>query len=326
MFDTGSMNIISLDLAKQLRLHVSGQHTMQGFGGSVEAASAILNSISLGDLTMGQSEVTVIGSGPFSPHGLVGMLGREFLKQLVTRVDYEHGTLEFFDPASFAYAGRGARLPLTARGNDLMTTRIRVFGTDAEVQVDSGSEKSLVLFPKFVRKHTLHADVQAITGYGFGGLTRAMITRAPSLKMGDFEIQHPIVYLSTDSNGIEAGSADGNFGGELLREFTWIFDLPHSSLYVEPNFWYGKPELADRSGMVLDTRGGPARVLFVYPGSPAADAGIVEGDEPRDGSGKELTGEQWHDLLDASPGSVIRMLVKHNGRFKSISFALRTYM
>ncbi len=62
---------------------------------------------------MQRSEVTVIGGGPFTKGGLAGMLGREFLSKLVTEVDYQHGTLKFFDPETFAYDGGGIRLPIT---------------------------------------------------------------------------------------------------------------------------------------------------------------------------------------------------------------------
>jgi hypothetical protein len=253
-------------------------------------------------------------------------MGREFLTRLVTQVDYEHGAMKFFDPAKFVYTGNGVRLSLTAHENELMTTRMRVFGSEAEIQIDSGSEKSLGLFPKFVREHQLHAGIQAITGYGFGGLTRAMVTRAPSVGLGELEVKDPIVYLSTDDVGIESGPADGNAGGELLREFTWTFDLSRKSLYAEPNGWFGKPELADTSGLVLDSRGDSAKVLFVYPGSPAAEAGIVEGDNLQEPSGRILTGEQWHDLLDGSPGSVIHLLTSHRGRIVSVAFALKRYV
>jgi hypothetical protein len=325
LFDTGSMSILLLDLANHLGIKVNGHHTMQGFGGLVETASAVLDSINLGDLTMGRSEVTVIGGGPFSQGDLAGILGREFLAKLVTEVDYEHGTLKFFDSAAFAYTGRGTRLPVTVRQDQLMTIPIEVFGMAADIQVDSGSEKPLVLFPRFVQVHNLHSKLEAITGYGFGGLTRAMVTRAPVLMMGNLKIMHPPAYLSLDQNGLEAGPADGNVGGPLLREFTCVYDLPHRWLYLDPNAWYGKPELADKSGIVLDTRGASAKVLFIYPGSPAAKAGIVSGDELKDAKGRELTGNEWHDLLDGEPNSIVRVIVKHQGHVMDVSFALRRY-
>jgi aspartyl protease len=325
IFDTGSMNIVSLDLANQLGVKVAGHRTMQGFGGPVENASAVLDSISLGGSTMQRSKVAVIGGGPFSKGGLAGILGREFLAKLVAEVDYEHGTLKFFDPATFAYAGRGARLSVTVRQDGLVTIPVEIFGAAADIQVDSGSEKPLVLFPRFVQAHDFHSKLEAITGYGFGGLTRAMITRAPVLAIDNLEIKNLIVHLSLDKSGIESGPADGNVGGPVLREFTCVYDLPHHCLYLEPNAWYGKPELADKSGLVLDTRGSFAKVLFVYPGSPAANAGIVRGDNLKDSNGRELTGEEWHDLLDGEPGSIVRATVKHQGHVANVSFALRRY-
>jgi hypothetical protein len=128
IFDTGSMNIISLDLANQLGVKAAGHRTMQGFGGPVENASAVPDSINLGGLTIQRSEVAVIGGGPFSKNGLAGILGREFLAKLVAEVDYEHGTLKFFDPATFAYGGRGARLPVVVRQDRLMTIPVEIFG------------------------------------------------------------------------------------------------------------------------------------------------------------------------------------------------------
>ena len=326
LFDTGSPTILSLDLASELRLNVTGRQTMQAFGGPVETASAIVDSIKVSDLTMGRSEVLVIGGGPFNRRGLAGILGRELLNRLVTRVDYEDGTLEFFDPTGFAYTGKGKRLPLTAHLNVLLTTRMRVFGADATIQVDTGAEHSLRLFPKFAREHGLRAGLRAVTGYGFGGLTHAEIMRAPELDLGGFLIKNAIVLLSTDSNGIESGSADGNIGGQLMREFTWTLDLLHGSLFIEPNGWYNKPELIDTSGLVLDTRGESPKVLFVYPGSPAADAGIIQGDTVHEPSGKALTGEQWHDLLDGSPGRIVNLLIEHAGRSTPVALTLRRYL
>jgi predicted metalloprotease with PDZ domain len=91
-------------------------------------------------------------------------------------------------------------------------------------------------------------------------------------------------------------------------------------LYLEPNIWCGKPELADNSGLVNGSRRKSAKVLFVYPGSLATKAGIVAGDELKDSSGRDLTGEQWHDLLDAVPGSYVCVTVIHE------SFTLMSYL
>ena len=314
LFDTGSMNVISLDLARKLGLEMSGHSTVQAFGGSIETALALVDSINVGDLNMGGTQAVVISGGPFTEGGLAGMLGREFLAKLVTEVDYEHGTLKFFDPETFVYAGGGARVPVTLHDDGAISIPAQIFGVDADLQIDSGNGTSLVLYPRFVRKHGLKSKLGATTGYGYGGLTRAMVTRAPALRIGAFDIRNPVVHLSMNTRGIAEGSVDGNIGGSVLREFTCIYDLPHRSFYLEPNTWYGKPELTDNSGLVIDSRGKSARVLFVYPGSPAAEAGIVAGDELKDSNERDFTGDQLHDLLDAVPGSNVCVTVMHQAR------------
>jgi hypothetical protein len=326
LFDTGSMSVLSLDLAKELDLKLGDPVTVEGFGGPAAATSAVVDSINLGDLTMDRTTLTVIDGGPFVKGRLSGMLGREFLAPLVTEVDYEHGVLRFFDPKTFVYTGNGARLPITVHENQLMSVPARVFGNQAQIQIDSGSERSLVLFPAFVKAHRLHSDLEAVTGYGFGGMTRAMMTRAPLLEIENLTIKDPVVELSLDSTGVETGPADGNMGGPLLREFTCIYDLPHRFLYLEPNAWYGKPDLTDLSGVVLEARGRAARVLFVYPGSPAAAAGIVAGDELNDATGRPLSSDQWHDLLDGASGAAVDVTVTHAARERKAHFALKRYL
>ncbi len=326
LFDTGSLNIISMELANQLGAKVSGKGTMAAFGGSVETGSAILDSIKLGELTMGRTEVTAIGGGPFTKGEPVGMLGWEFLSKLVVEIDYEHGKLNLYDPQTYAYTGHGVRVPITVGGTNMLSIPGTVFGSTAALQLDTGSEVPLVLFPKFVALHHLQSQLHAITGYGFGGLTRAMITRAPALTIGSYAIESPVVQLSLDASGIESGTADGNIGGPLLHQFTCVFDVPHKSFYLEPNAWFGKGELTDRSGLVLDTRGDSAKVLFVYPGSPAAKAKITGGDEVSDGNGHSLSAAGWHDLTDRAKGTIVLVTVNHRGHLRKASLTLSDYL
>ena len=113
---------------------------------------------------------------------------------------------------------------------------------------------------------------------------------------------------------------------EILREFTWIFDVPHKSVFIEPNGWFHKPELDDHSGLVLDTRNVPARVLYVYAKSAAANAGIGIGDELTGNDGQPLTTDEWHDLLDAAPGTVVTIRVTHGATSRVISMTLNPYI
>ncbi len=325
IFDTGSVNILSLELAKKLGAPVSGTKQMAAFGGSVETGATILESITVGDLVLSRSEILVIDGGPFTKGGPVGFLGWELLQKLVIEVDYQYGRLNFYDPATYTYSGKAVRIPVTTNGN-MIAIPAQVYGHVASLELDSGNESSaLVLFRKFTAENKLHSDLEAITGYGFGGLTRAMVARAPALSIGGMEIRAPLVHMSLEKSGLEGGSLDGNIGAPILREFTCIYDLPHQAIYLEPDIWFNKSELDDHSGVVLDTRRGTAEVLYVYPRSPAAEAGITAGDQ-LSMEGREVTDYQWHDSLNAPPGAVVHLLVVHNGKNREVSLTLRDYL
>ena len=113
----------------------------------------------------------------------------------------------------------------------------------------------------------LRGNLEGVTGYGFVGPTRAMVARAPALNIGGLEIKLPPANLSVETSGVEGADFDGNIGAPILRLFTCSYDLPHTSVYLEPNIWFNKPELEDHSGLVLDTRRAVAKVLYVYPDS-----------------------------------------------------------
>jgi hypothetical protein len=331
VFDTGSINVISLDLANTLGIPVSGKQQISAFGGSLETASATVDSITVGDfktsdtITMPHTNVTVIGGGPFTNGGPVGFLGWEFLTKVVVEIDYEHNQLNFYDPAKYTYEGSGARLPVTISGNFILIPA-RIDGNSATLELDSGNENSaLVLFRRFIKKTGLHSDIEAVTGYGFGGLTRAMITHIRSLEMGGYKVESALTNLSVDETGVEAADLDGNVGAPILREFTWVYDIPHQAVFLEPNKWFRKPELDDHSGVVLDSRGGAAKVLFVYPNSPAEHAAIKVGDELMGSDGQALTSDEWHDLLDAAPGTVVSVRVTHAGKSRTVALTLSNY-
>jgi hypothetical protein len=146
------------------------------------------------------------------------------------------------------------------------------------------------------------------------------------LEIGRYKIKAPLTSLSLDEVGVEGGKMDGNIGGSLLREFTWIYDVPHKVVYVEPNRWFGSPDLEDHSGLVLDTRGGVAKVLFVFPNSPAARANISNGDELSGKAGEAFTTDQWHDLFDDAPGTTISLRVKHAGETRTALMTLAAYI
>jgi C-terminal processing protease CtpA/Prc len=74
----------------------------------------------------------------------------------------------------------------------------------------------------------------------------------------------------------------GNLGYEVLKRFVTVIDYPHGQLLLKPTAALHDPFEHDMCGLDLLAVGANYRqyvVLRVVPGSPAASAGIAEGEE-----------------------------------------------
>lgn len=326
VFDTGSANVISEALAKKLGLAVQSQSKAAAFGGDIEVASAHIESLQIGSLKLTDQNVHVVQSSPFVPSIPVGLLGYEFLRRFAVQIDYANCRLTFFDGPGFHYSGAGSRLPLSvARG--LFEVDGQVDRFPARLQLDSGSDQALVLFTGFVQQHKLvqfyHPRLSGVSSYGFGGLTKAWITRIGSLRLGHFEVKAPVTDLSMDSAGVATEAIAGNIGAGILRRFTVVFDALHQQLFLEPNANFGEPETFDRSGMVLEEEAGGLKVLGVLEGSPAAEAGIAAGDFVTQINDRPIAPGEYRVAFKRVPGTLVSLTVQHQGQTRHTDVRLR---
>src|SRR6185437_9403608 len=88
-----------------------------------------------------------------------------------------------------------------------------------------------------------------------------------------------ITVLSTDALGAESSTtAAGNIGLRILRQFNIVFDGPHGKMYLEKNANYGRPDVFNRAGLILDDFPEHLKIKTVIPGSPGSKAGLKEED------------------------------------------------
>lgn len=80
---------------------------------------------------------------------------------------------------------------------------------------------------------------------------------------------------------LESTEEAGSIGGDLLRRFTATFDYSGQEMILEPNARFSEPFEYGMSRVVLSAVGpelGRFRILGLSENSPAADAGLSEGD------------------------------------------------
>ncbi|MEJ2189455.1 MAG: aspartyl protease family protein [Acidobacteriota bacterium] len=227
---------------------------------------------------------------PYWGHPMDGILGGNFLRQVVTCIDYGGGRVRFVEPSAIDGAEWAGAVPLEVEDNTLFVSARVTAGDGSSAGVgrfliDTGVRQSFVNTP-FVRRHRLIERsgrvVETVTGFGISGLAVGLVGRLGSIALGSQVLTGPIIQLCTEDSGIAASSEfDGILGADILSRFRVCFDYGRKRMLLEATPAGLRPFHADASGLVFrlsDDGSAPFSVAFVVEASPAAGAGVQVGD------------------------------------------------
>ena len=320
LLDTGAaVSALAQTTADALHLVSDGSGRVRGAGAAIVETSTFHDL----DLDLGGNAIHVgrVAGVPLTEPSLAegraieGILGRSVIEQAVITIDYERRVLRFGDagvppgavavPVTFN-AGR----PVVAAELTLADGRV----LPMRMLVDTGARSILVNRP-FAETHGVY-DALAIEGpfsVGIGGVSRQRMGRAKRFALAGFTFEAPVVNAALDRAGATAASNfDGIIGGEILRRFTVTFDYAHQRLLLAPNAALHEPFDADMSGAgfkAADLKFDRILVRYVLPNSPAAEAGLEEGDE----IANHITIQQLRASF-SEPGKRYTLRVRRGGR------------
>ncbi len=329
VFDTGSGNLMTASLARRLGLKPEGSATINAGSGMVPAKVVKVATVNIGGLTMSDQMFAVVDT-PVT-QGQDGIfIGDLLLQNLPIRIDFEKQEITFYSKQGFAYSGKGAAVPIHSKDGTLLA-EASVDGIDGLFGIDTGDMYSLSLYAPFVAKHKLvqhyRAKIQGYAGEGYGGADRGFFTRADTLLLGHAEVIRPITVLSTDTLGAESSTTvAGNIGLHILRQFNIIFDVPHGEMYLEKNAAYGKPDVFNRAGLMLNYEPDNLKIMTVVPGGPGARAGLQAEDMITGIDGKSPTDDTIQSAFIQPVGTVVHLTVRQGTKTRSVSLVLKNIL
>ena len=193
--------------------------------------------------------------------------------------------------------------------------------------IDSGSIYSLELNASFVKQHDLaHRYPTSLHGYageGWGGPQTGLYTRVGKLELGTLSVKRPVTVLLESSQGPTSQLA-GTIGLRILNSFVATFDGPEGKLYLEKSPLYQEPEIFNRAGLIVDPNPDNARIRLVFPGSPAADAGLMADDVITEIDGRPPTDESLVSAFARPVGTHLSLTVRRSGMpLRTVSINLR---
>jgi predicted aspartyl protease len=325
VFDTGAGNLMTASLATRLGLKLGGAITIVAAGGNVPAQGVKVATVKIGDLTMTDQWFTVVDL-PYSKGEEGIFVGGDLVSGLPVKVDFEKQQITFYHSRGFSYSGDGVAVPIRLE-EGVLVAEGSVDGVPGLFGIDTGDMYSLSLSAPFVAQHDLvkhyGATIRGYAGEGFGGADTGLFTRASLLRLGQMSVSRPITVLSVDSQGRFASSAiSGNIGLHILKQFTITFDYPHGKMYLEKNSNYGKPDIFNRAGLLLNLEPDDLKIETVIPGSPAARAGLAEGDVITQIDGGQPTDDSIQSAFTQPAGTILHLTVRHAGTIHSVSLSL----
>lgn len=337
IFDTGAENTIltKREITDLFQVDYQRRFTIYGSDLSQTLYAYLVRGISfrIGDMRASQRSLLVLEEDyfqfeEFSGIDVHGILGADFFRRFVVKINYYKQVISLYDPSTFQLPrGHFTEFPLELhRSKPYILSPVRL-SNDTTIQtkllMDTGASIALLLYTDTHEKLKMPDKViRSVLGRGLGGVIYGYLGRTRSMKFADYTFNEvltnfqeiPIVEDSTYMN-----ERNGIIGNQLLDRFTVIIDYIQNRIFLQPNPYFKKKFEFDRSGLFITASGSGLSKFIVFdivPLSPAAKAGIEAGDEIKSVNGVPVSFFKLQDLMYKFRGKVgkkVRVVLVRNG-------------
>jgi Aspartyl protease len=225
--DSGARHsVIDLTTARRLRLSFVRADKMGGAGhGTAMMLHAAPLTISVGNARLHVNDPWIIDlSHVGTSRHIDGLIGEDFFKAYVVRIDPVTQTVSFCDPKSFVRTSSGAMVPLIVANDRLFVymtlTLPNGISATHRVRVDTGSDDAVS--DDLVRQSSIRQ--KSLQGVGIGKAYVDYSGLFATVQMGPYRI-HNVWGPSGNPPAV---------GMEILRRFILTFDVPRGQLIFEP--------------------------------------------------------------------------------------------
>jgi hypothetical protein len=333
--DSGGGDRIYLDKTKAIAAGI--QPTAEGHSAGPQAASTTADAratvtLEIGALKLPGQEL-VMQDRSYADFACV--IGLAVLKQYVVELSYQPPALRVYDAARYKYSGPGHAIPFTIdQGNPFVAVILSFPKGDpvtAHLAMDTGGGRPAGYLTKSsVDKHGIMNRVSKAVPDFWSGMAdnqpRVLAARLEKLEVGDVELSRPIFFLWQIRGFGGADEPDGLLCPDFLRRFKLIFDYPRQKLILEDGPHFGDEMPFDASGTLIYREGeNPWRVFKIIAGSPAAEAGLKEGDTVLEFDGRPAAHMSMREMTEGlqADGRECSLRVKRGEEILAIKLKLR---
>lgn len=288
ILDTGSSGI-SLDsttASSLLLIPEISDINIRGIAGIRKALFLYNQSLKLNDLTIDSLNFHINDYQFLSyVYGtrIDGVIGYSLFSRYIVKIDYDVNEIEICSLGPIRYPRGGHLLKPFIRTLPIQAARVRDNRRiTSRFLFDIGAGLSLVLSQDFeqdstvIRKKRRRLPIQA---HGIGGNLVMEMSMVREFRLGPYRFRNvPTMVFDDEYNVTSYPYLGGLIGNQILKRFNIIFNYEKQEIYLKPNSLFRDPFERSYSGMELYYINGVIVVGSIVEGSPAAIAGLEEGD------------------------------------------------
>jgi hypothetical protein len=212
-----------------------------------------------------------------------GIIGFAFLSRYILFVNYDSSRIDVYSQGSLTYPKGGLMLRPNVMNIPFVPLALRdAHTTHAQYYFDTGAGLCLLLSSDFVEDSMLLRPRRkwVITqAEGLGGKARMKQGVIRWAQIGPYKFHRVPTYIFDDTYNVTYyPQLCGLIGNDLLRRFNLVLNYAKKELYLLPNSHFRDAFDYSYTGLGMYWVDGAIRVEDVMPGSPAARAGLQEGD------------------------------------------------
>jgi PDZ domain/Aspartyl protease len=259
-----------------------------------------------------------------------GVLGSDILQQLIFKLCYSKNTLLIGPLSKLGTLGKPTPLRHSEKQFFVSVTLISV---PTQLVLDTGTNSTNLSWKTWERLARIWTPKQIVEGIARAGnpTSQAILVCLPRLQLGSDVLLDQVVRAQQQSDAGAFSSKDfgGILGSDVLQQFEVTFDLKNSRIFLRPdNLYKREPYRYVTIGIQIASNGqGGLEIMSIWKDSPAARAGLQQGDVLKEVNGKPVetfTAQQISTMLDAKEGTEIKLSVERDGVLSTI--AVKTHV
>lgn len=260
-----------------------------------------------------------------------GIIGYSVLNRYIFHINYDSLRISIFSNGRLKYPRGGWLYEPIIRTLPIQTARIKdAIEVNSRFLFDIGAGLCLMLNKEFVedssfldKKRILYAK----EAEGVGGKVDMYLTVIKEARIGPFKFRSVPVFIFDDKYNITSYPyLNGLIGNDLLRRFNVFLNYPKREFYLTPNSHYNDLFDYAYSGLELYLIDDKVILGDVAEGSPAAAAGLKEGDVVVSINNIIGNNLQLFKMAMQAIGEKIRMIVARDGGLMEFKFKIKSIL